>query len=87
MKAKPQMSLAEMAARAAGVGRLACPRCGCRDFRTYKTQQGHVVTFRYRACRHCGHKMLTQQSPEQVVRDVETHDQDIHDDDLGSGVV
>ncbi len=73
MKGKPPLTLAEMAARSAGmVGRLVCPKCGCADFRTYKTQQGHVVTFRYKLCRHCGHKLLTQQQPEQMIRDVET---------------
>jgi len=73
MKAKPQMSLAEMAARASGTaGRLVCPKCGCADFKTYKTQQGHQSTFRYKACRHCGHKLLTTQPPEQMIRSVET---------------
>lgn len=67
------MTLAEMAARSALTGgRLVCPRCGCADFKTYKTQQGHVSTFRYKACRHCGHKLLTQQQPEQMIRSVET---------------
>lgn len=67
------MSLAEMAARAAGTGgRLVCPKCGCADFRTYKTIPGHVATFRYKLCRHCGHRMLTTQQPEQMVRDVES---------------
>ena len=66
------MTLAEMAARAAGTGSLACPRCNCADFKTYKTQQGHRATFRYKECRHCGHRVLTTQQPEQVIRDVET---------------
>ena len=79
MKAKPQMSLAQMAARAAGTGRLTCPRCGCGDFRTYKTQQGHVSTFRYKVCRHCGHKFVTSQAPEQAIRDVETVVEDRED--------
>ena len=73
MKAKPQMSLAEMAAKAAGTsGRLVCPKCGCQDFRTYRTSQGVAATFRYKECRHCGHKLLTQQPPEQMIRSVET---------------
>lgn len=75
MKGKPPLTLGEMAARAAVVaGRLACPRCGCADFRTYKTQDGHIQKFRYKLCRHCGHKMVTRQEPEQWVRDVETGD-------------
>lgn len=66
------MTLAEMAAQAAqSGGRLACPRCGCGDFRTYKTQQGHVQTFRYKACRNCGHKILTAQNPEQAIREID----------------
>jgi len=73
MKEKPRMTLAEMAARSSGTsGRLVCPKCGCTDFRTYKTQQGHIATFRYKSCRHCGHKLLTQQQPEQMIRSVET---------------
>ena len=72
MKGKPTMSLAEMAAKAAGTGRLICPKCACADFRTYKTIQGHVQTFRYKSCRHCGFKFLTKQEPEQAMRGVET---------------
>lgn len=71
---KKRMTLAELAAQSAPRtgGRLTCPRCGCADFRTYKTQQGHVATFRYKACRHCGYKLLTTQPPEQMIRSVET---------------
>lgn len=78
------MTLAEMAAQSNQIaGRLTCPRCGCRDFRTYKTQQGHAVTFRYKRCRHCGYQLLTQQQPEQMIRSVETDDTDaIEHDDL-----
>ena len=66
------MTLAEMAARAAGSTGIACPKCNCQDFRTYKTIQGRAVTFRYKACRHCGHKVLTtSQTSERVVRDIE----------------
>jgi len=81
MKGKPALTLAEMAARSSGTGgRLVCPKCGCADFKTYKTQQGHVSTFRYKACRHCGHKLLTQQQPEQMIRSVETVVEDVEDD-------
>jgi transcriptional regulator NrdR family protein len=81
MKGRPQMSLAEMAAKAAGTGRLVCPRCACCDFRTYKTIQGHVQTFRYKACRHCGHRFLTTQAAEQAIRSVETVQDDVVDDE------
>ena len=84
MKARPQMTLAEMAARAAGTGRLTCQRCGCADFRTYKTIQGHVQTFRYKACRHCGHKFLTKQDAEQAIRSVETA---ADDEEFDGGIV
>jgi transcriptional regulator NrdR family protein len=72
MKRKEPMTLAEMAARAAGVRGVECPKCACRDFRTYKTIQGAAVVFRYKACRHCGHKLLTtSQTSERVIRDIE----------------
>lgn len=52
-------------------GAIVCPQCNCRDFRTYKTIQGVAATFRYKACRHCGHKVLTtSQTNERMVRDV-----------------
>lgn len=72
------MTLAEMAARAAtmaGQVGLACPKCNCRDFRTYKTIPGVAATFRYKACRLCGHKLLTtSQTTERVIREIETSD-------------
>lgn len=74
------MTLAEMATRATGSsGRLECPRCHCADFRTYGTNHGHVATFRYKQCRHCGAKLITSQQPEQFVRSVDSPDDD--DDD------
>jgi DNA-directed RNA polymerase subunit RPC12/RpoP len=76
MKRKEPMTLAEMSARAAGATGIACPKCECRDFRTYKTIQGRAVTFRYKACRHCGHKLLTtSQTSERVVRDIDQADE------------
>ena len=90
MKGKTPMTLAQMAARAAGQsGRLACPKCGCQDFRTYGTRDGHVQTFRYKACRHCGHKILTAQDPERVIRDVvsEIDDPRAVNDDFGGSIV
>lgn len=72
MTEKKRMTLAEMAAQSAAInGRLACPRCGCADFRTYKTAQGQPSTFRYKSCRNCGHRIVTIQAPEKFVRDVE----------------
>jgi DNA-directed RNA polymerase subunit RPC12/RpoP len=73
MKRKEPMTLAEMAARAASTtSGIACPKCNCRDFRTYKTTRGVTSVFRYKACRHCGHKVLTtSQTSERVIRDIE----------------
>ena len=65
------MTLAEMAAAAVGQnGRLACPTCGCQDFRPDKVEQGQPATFRRKMCRHCGFKMMTIQPPERFLRDV-----------------
>jgi DNA-directed RNA polymerase subunit RPC12/RpoP len=68
---RPSRTLAEMAADAAGGNGVACPKCGCRDLLAYKTEEQRTRTVRYRRCRHCGHKVLTKQAPEEIVRDVE----------------
>ena len=87
MKGKTPMTLAEMAARAAGqAGRLACPKCHCADFRTYKTIRGHLHTFRYKACRLCGHKIVTTQAPEQAIRAVAA-DGEVSTDDFDGSIV
>lgn len=64
------MSLAEMAARAASVGPLTCPRCGCRDIRTDKKEEekGRVLAYRYKECRHCKLRLYTAQEPEVLIR-------------------
>lgn len=83
MKGKVPMTLAEMAARSSTTaGRLVCSKCGCGDFRTYKTIQGHVQTFRYKICRHCNQKMFTTQEPEKALRDIEADDVDGIDGDV-----
>jgi DNA-directed RNA polymerase subunit RPC12/RpoP len=65
------MTLAEMAAIAAGGTGIACPKCECRDFRTYGGSKGTTSRFQYKACRHCGHKVLTSsQTVERIIRDV-----------------
>lgn len=78
-KRKP-MTLAEMAARAAtmaGMAGITCPKCNCRDFRTYKTIPGVAATFRYKSCRLCGHKILTtSQTSERVIREIESIEDD-----------
>jgi DNA-directed RNA polymerase subunit RPC12/RpoP len=69
---KAPKSLEEMAAESANPrGGLECPKCGCKHFEIYKTIQGQSVKFRYKACRHCGHKVLTStQSTERIVREI-----------------
>lgn len=82
MKAKPQMSLAQMTAKSASAnGRLACPTCGCADFKTYGTIPGYPATFRYKRCRHCGWKGVTVQDPERIVRNVESPEPLVPDED------
>jgi ribosomal protein S27AE len=84
MKGKPPMSLAEMAARAVDAGRLACSKCGCRDFRTHGVREGEAVTFRYKVCRNCGKTVYTGQGPEFVIRDVGADSKPAADDFGGS---
>lgn len=71
MKGKPPLTLQQMAAQASGNGRMACWKCGCMDFKPYRTQDGVVVTFRYQQCRHCGQRYFTEQPPERILRPVE----------------
>lgn len=73
---KERRTLAEMAADTArkGTGSISCPKCGCGDFRIYRTSQGSSTKFQYKSCRHCGHKILTaSQTVERIVRDVSSH--------------
>ena len=84
---KARRTLTEMALQSLemeiGTGRgICCPACGCRDLRTYKTNQGHASTFRYKQCRNCGHKMFTMQPPEQIVRSVGEEQEEENEGDL-----
>lgn len=38
---------------------LECPRCGCRHFEVLRTQPTEDGIRRYRACRHCGRRLVT----------------------------
>ena len=81
---KERKTLNQMAAEAAGAGLngIECPKCGCKDFRVYGGSKGTTSRFHYKACRHCGHKILTAtQTVERIVRDVTPHD--VRDDDEG----
>jgi Zn ribbon nucleic-acid-binding protein len=74
---KQPKSLQEMATEAATAGGIVCPKCNCADFRIYRSTKGVTARFQYKACRHCGHKILTtSQTIERIVRDVASHDAD-----------
>jgi DNA-directed RNA polymerase subunit RPC12/RpoP len=82
---KEPKTLEEMAA-AAVIGSdsgVECPKCGCKDFRVYGGSKGVSSRFHYKACRHCGHKILTtSHTIERIVRDVVPHsDNDGEDED------
>lgn len=42
---------------------IACPKCGCRDWRVRNTQPTTDSIRRYRVCRHCGHTRRTVEKP------------------------
>lgn len=78
----------EMAADAARGrdGTISCPKCHCGDFRVYKTERGHESTFRYKACRHCGTKVLTTSKVvERIIHEVVNKEDD--QDDHGEGII
>jgi transposase-like protein len=75
-------TLQQMAEEAlnSGDGRLCCPKCECRHFRTYGGSNGTTSRFRYKECRNCGHRILTaSQTVERIVRDVAAKDDDDED--------
>lgn len=72
MSSKSTRSLSEMAADAvSNSDTVICPKCHCQHFETYKTIQGSTSTFRYKSCRKCGHRILTNsKTTEKIVRGV-----------------
>ena len=75
--AKAPRTLADMAAESNSRQGLQCPKCGCCNFATYRTQQQIATVVRYKSCRNCGHRILTStQSVERIVRDVDARDSD-----------
>ncbi len=38
---------------------IACPACGCRDWRVASTRRDEGIIRRYRVCRNCGHHKTT----------------------------
>lgn len=66
----PQMPRSLEEIMADGASSLSCPKCGCVDMMAYKSVQMVSRILRYRACRHCGHKVITRQPNETILRDV-----------------
>jgi hypothetical protein len=44
-------------------GGLTCRHCGCHHFETVYTRPKEGCVVRLKACRHCGHRMLTRERP------------------------
>jgi DNA-directed RNA polymerase subunit RPC12/RpoP len=73
---KERKSLEQMAAESAieSDSGITCPKCSCKDFRVYRSSKGQSARFLYKACRHCGHRVLTtSQTTERIIRDVAPH--------------
>lgn len=67
-------TLEELAAQSAGNAHgMACPRCNCKDFRSYRREVHQSQYLRYRYCRHCGYRGITKQAKEELLRDVEPY--------------
>ncbi len=63
----PVQTLAEMAREtqrleAAAQNGIACPKCGCRDWRVASTRRDEGAIRRYRVCRYCGEHKTTFES-------------------------
>jgi|GEM_PF-6375405 len=80
---KEPKTLAEMSCDAVvgnTVDGIKCPQCECRDFRTYGGSNGTTSRFRYKECRHCGHRVLTaSKTVERIIRDVAAHADEAED--------
>jgi len=60
------------ASRGGDASGVTCPKCG-RKMMAEKTMRFDRFIRRYRAC-FCGHKVITRQGREEIVRDVIQHD-------------
>lgn len=38
---------------------LVCPKCGCKDHKTRKTERKEERIYRYKQCRNCGRSLHT----------------------------
>lgn len=62
--------------RSGGKGTIACPNCGCQDFRSGRaTALPSGATKRYEYCRHCGKGVVTKQPPKEIIREVKPHNE------------
>jgi len=81
---KERKTLEEMSSDAAlqnASDGIKCPKCECRDFRTYGGSNGTTSRFRYKECRHCLHRVLTaSKTTERIIRDVSFS---VDDDECG----
>lgn len=59
VKTMVEMAAEAAAARAEASAGIECPKCGCRDWRVYKSGPKGSVVRRRRECRHCGHRLAT----------------------------
>lgn len=87
MEKREPKTMAELAAEAAArntqSGSVACPKCGCCDFKVYGKIDYQSQIVRYEQCRHCGKKIITKQPKRQFLRDVEPY----KDEDSTGGIV
>lgn len=47
--------------RSDGCAGIACPKCGCRDFRVIETSRIKDAMTRRRSCRRCGRRITTRE--------------------------
>lgn len=57
--------LSELAREARAQQGMPCPECGYRRHLCYGTIPTGAKIYRYRKCRKCGHKFLSEESPVQ----------------------
>lgn len=53
----------EWLAEAGGTRGIRCPDCNCADLRVQNTRDGDGIIKRWRVCRHCGRRIVTNEKP------------------------
>ena len=66
-----------LAQYASGTVGMSCPKCGCRHLLRYGDGDFPSSRRRYRKCRNCGHRVITD---ERIIRDVVAHEEDPADE-------